>query len=202
MTRKRNRQLRGSHQNITDVLNRASDKAILAGEQWYPIAHDTAIDTGILAGYSGDTALKVGAGIIAALSPKCDWDNNVLYAKAIVRHGYAPRQTELNNNKALRILGGEEPLNVLGGMKVIPFYLAICHPRGDDPIPVIDRHAGSVYGGRSLTEKQQSKLSNVAVMNRIQGAYRKVARKEGLHVHCLQAITWVQWRVEKGYATI
>jgi hypothetical protein len=173
------------------------------GTQWYPVAHDEAISVGNLAGYSGELGLRIGAGIIASLSPKTDWDSNVLYAKQIVRYGYAPRQTEINNSKAVRILHGEDPLNVLGGMKVVPFFSAIVSPRGENAVPVIDRHAGSVYAfdeiGRGLTEKQQSKLSNVGVVTRIQGAYRKVARKEGIHVHCVQGITWVQHRIEKGY---
>lgn len=197
--RRRNRQLRGSWVNIDDCLNRASSAVVDRGTEWYPTAHSEAINIGNLAGYGGDIGLRLGAGIISALSPKTDWDRNVLYAKEIVRFGYAPRQTEANNTKALRILEGEEPLNVLGGMKVIPFFNAIVSPRDVNAVPVIDRHAGSVYVGKSLSDKQLSKLSNVGVMGRIQGAYRKVAGKEGLHVHCVQGITWVQWRIEKGY---
>ena len=169
---------------------------------WYPTAHTYAREIGELAGYSGRVGIKVGAGIISALSPKTDWDKNLLYAKELVRTGYAPRQTEINNTKALRILEGEEPLDVLGGLKVIPFYLAIRSPEGDDPIPVIDRHAAHVYTGYPLTEKQQKKLGNVRVVTRIQNQYLYIARKQKVHVHRLQATTWLQTRIEKGYATL
>jgi len=197
--KRRNRQLRGSWVNIGQCLDRASSAVIDRGIEWYPTAHNEAMNIGKLAGYGGNIGLRLGAGIIAALSPQTDWDKNILYAKEIVRFGYAPRQTIPNNSKALRILDGEEPLNVLGGMKVIPFFNAIVSPREVNAVPVIDRHAGSVYVGRSLTGKQQSKLSNVGVMGRIQGAYIKTARNRELHVHCVQGITWVQWRIEKGY---
>ena len=82
------------------------------------------------------------------------------------------------------------------------FFLAIVDPRGEDAIPVIDRHAGAVYLGESMTDKQQSKLSNVGVNTRIVHAYRLIAEQLNLHVHQLQATTWVEWRIEKGYATL
>ena len=84
----------------------------------------------------------------------------------------------------------------------MPFYLAIVDPRGENAIPVIDRHAGAVYLGESMTDKQQRKLSNVAVNTRIVHAYRLIAEQLELHVHQLQATTWVEWRIEKGYATL
>ena len=200
--KKRNRQLRGSKWHIYDCYNRASQPVREAGDLWYPTAHTYAREIGELAGYSGRVGIKVGAGIISALSPKTDWDKNILYAKELVRTGYAPRQTEVNNRKALRILEGEDPLNVLGGVKVVPFYQAIENPFAVDAIPVVDRHAGSVYTGYALTEKQLRKLSNVMVDTRIQDQYIYISRKVGIHVHRLQATTWLQWRIEKGYATI
>ena len=195
---KRNRQLRGSWVNIQDTLHRASPKAVQAGIDWYPIAHEIAIEVGNLVGYKGDIALQVGAGMLSAMSPSREWGGNVQDAKLVARGLHAPMQYGDNLIKAERIRDGESPLDVLGGLKVIPFYFALCDPRGDDPIPVVDRHASHVYKGARLTDYERRKLSNVRVMNRIQGAYRKVARKEGLHVHALQGITWVQCKVENG----
>ena len=169
---------------------------------WYPNAHYTAIEVGNLVGYKGDTALQVGAGIISALSPQRDWDLNVQDAMVVAR-GYTPSfPTGANLTKAERIRDGESPLNVLGGVKVVPFYLAICDPRGDNAIPVIDRHAGAIYKGDSLTENQQDKLSNIGGNVRICHAYRLIAELLEIHVHQLQATTWVEWRIEKGYATL
>lgn len=195
--RHRNRQIRGSWGNIIECLDRSSPEVREQGKQWYSIANSKARDIGYLAGYGGSMGLRVGAGIISALSPKTHWDNNIIYARQLVQSGYVPQQTASNNNKAIRILNGEEPLNVLGGVKVIPFFNAIVSPTGNDPVPVIDRHAGSVYLGRSLTEKQQKKLANIGVVTRIQNAYRRVASTSNLHVHSVQAITWIQWRLEK-----
>ena len=202
MARKRNRQIRGNRQNILDCYNRSDSWVRQAGDMWYPNAHYTAYEVGELAGYSGDTALQVGAGIISATSPQRDWDLNVQDAMIVAR-GYTPSfPTGANLTKAERIRDGEHPLNVLGGVKVVPFYLAICDPRGDNAIPVIDRHAGSIYLGESMTEKQQGKLANIGVNVRICHAYRLIAELLDIHVHRLQATTWVEWRIEKGYATL
>lgn len=202
MTRKRNRQIRGSRQNILDVYNRSDQWVRQAGDMWYPNAHYTAIEVGNLVGYRGDTALQVGAGMIAATSPNRDWYKNIQDAKLIARGYDAPSQYGDNVIKAERIRDGEAPLNVLGGVKVVPFYLAIVDPRGDNALPVIDRHAGAIYKGDSLTEKQRDKLSNIGVNVRISHAYRLIAEQLELHVHQLQATTWVEWRIEKGYATL
>jgi len=202
LAKKRNRQIRGSAQNILDVYNRASQGAVKEGTEWYYVANSVSREIGEMAGYSGDVGLFVGAGIISALSPQRDWNLNVQDARVVAR-GLTPSfPTGANLTKAERIRDGEHPLEVLGGLKVVPFYLAILDPRGENPTPVIDRHAGHVYKGDSLTAKEQDKLSNISVMTRIQGRYLWVAGKLGIHVHCLQGITWVQIRVEKGYATL
>ena len=202
MARKRNRQIRGNRQNILDCYDRSNEWVRQAGDMWYPNAHYTAIEVGELAGYTGDNALVVGAGMISATSPQRDWLLNVQDAKLIARGHEAPSQYGANQLKAEQIRDGEHPLSVLGGVKVVPFYLAIVDPRGENAIPVIDRHAGAVYLGNSMTDRQQRKLSNVAVNTRIVHAYRLIAEQLNLHVHQLQATTWVEWRIEKGYATL
>ena len=202
MARKRTRQIRGNRQNILAVYDRSNEYVRHAGDMWYPNAHYTAIQVGELAGYTGDNAVAVGAGIISALSPKRDWDGNVQDAKLVARGLEAPMQYGANQYKAEQIRDGEHPLSVLGGVKVVPFYLAIVDPRGENAIPVIDRHAGAVYLGDNMTDKQQRKLSNVAVNTRIIHAYRIIAEQLNIHVHQLQATTWVEWRIEKGYATL
>jgi len=202
MARKRNRQIRGNRQNILDCYDRSNEWVRHAGDMWYPNAHYTAIQVGELAGYTGDNALVVGAGMISATSPQRDWSLNVQDAKLIARGLEAPSQYGANQLKAEQIRDGEHPLNVWGGVKVVPFYLAIVDPRGENAIPVIDRHAGHVYKGDSLTEKERNQLSNIGVNTRIVHAYRIIAERLNIHVHQLQATTWVEWRIEKGYATL
>ena len=86
---------------------------------------------------------------------------------AIMIGGYpATGQTKVNNNKALRILNGEHPLEVLGGLKVVPFYKAILNPEGDNPT-VVDRHASAVYMGRPLAESELNKLQSPVIYKRI-----------------------------------
>ena len=198
MPKRRNRQLRGSWTNIMDCYNRTDDVMKADGVDWYPLAQDIAYEKGRMAGYSHVDATMVGAGLISSLSPQANWQENIRFVDQIIIDGWVQKQTATNNMKALRILKGEHPLQVLRGLKVVPFYMAILDPESINPLPVIDRHAGAVYMGKSLNEKQLNKLSNVSVNRRISGAYINVARKVGIHPHTLQATTWIQWRAEKG----
>ena len=115
----------------------------------------------------------------------------------LIGTGYATGQTSVNNEKALRILEGEYPLDVLGGRKVVPFYKAIVNPTGDNPT-VVDRHASAVYMGRSLQERELNQLQSPVIYKRISGAYVHAAKVRGVHPNVLQAQTWLQWRLDKG----
>lgn len=190
------RRLRGSYQNIIECYNSASDRGFADGVRWYDEANSISVSIGELAGYSGHKALFVGAGIISALSPQVEWGENIHYAMLLVKDG-TRKHTQANHDKAVRIMNGERPLDVLGGRKVRAFYKAIVAPRGSGE-PVIDRHAVAVYMKRSLTNKQLGYLRNRDVMDRVQGAYIKASKILGVPHHQVQAVTWNEWRLRKG----
>lgn len=196
--RERTNDVKGSFRNILNLELSEDSKSI--GARWYPEAHEIAMGLGKLAGYRGDAGrVAVGAGILAALSPQTEWGDNIHLAHMLIGTGYANGQTSVNNNKALRILDGENPLDVLKGRKVVPFYKAIVNPQGDNPT-VVDRHASAIYMGRPLQEYELNKLSSPVIYKRISGAYAKAAKMKGVHPNVLQAQTWLQWRVNKGIA--
>ena len=194
--KERTNDVKGSFRNILN-LDLCND-SITIGERWYPEAHETALGLGKLAGYKTDTRrVQVGAGILAALSPQTEWGDNIQLAHMLIGTGHANGQTGKNNEKALRILDGENPVDVLKGRKVVPFYKAIVNPTGNNPT-VVDRHAAAVYMGRSLEERELSQLQSERIFKRISGAYARAAKMRGVHPNVLQAQTWLQWRLDKG----
>ena len=196
--RERTNVVKGSYRNILNL--HLSDEAKMFGERWYPEAHEIAVGLGKLAGYKGDAGrAQVGAGILAALSPQTEWGDNIHLAHMLIGTGVASGQTRINNLKALRILDGENPLDVLKGRKVVPFYKAILNPEGDNPT-VVDRHASAVYMGRPLAESELNKLQSPVIYKRISGAYARAAKLRGIHPNVLQAQTWLQWRIDRGIA--
>lgn len=188
--------LAGSYRNIVKFYNTSTPDVQYEGSKWYSDARDMAMVVGKLAGYKYHQALFVGAGILAALSPQVEWGDNIQWAIELVVANRR-KQTWANHNKALRIKQGEHPMDVLGGRKVIAFYMAIVAPFGSGA-PVVDRHAVAIYMGRTVSEKELGFLSTKKVMDRIQWAYKKAGKELGVHHHQVQSVTWTQWRINKG----
>jgi hypothetical protein len=178
--------------NIRAKLANASSEDIKAGRHWYSNAYDHAVRIG------GGNVEK-GAGILAALSPALEWDANVEGGHHVAKTG-TPfyLQTGANNKKALRILNGEHPLDVLGGHKVKSFYHNILNP--DDPHEVtIDRHAHDIAIAKPFGKKGDKKadlgLSAAGRYNHFKEAYLIAAQQQGIAIpNQLQAATWVAHR--------
>ena len=188
--------VKGSFRNIIDIYNKASEASIAEGEVWYTDAHTIALQVSELCGTDD---VRVGAGILAALSPQMDWGENIAEALKVASLGYSTKQTSANNEKAVKIREGQDPDEVLGGAKVTAFYHAILEPFGDTP-PVIDRHAIDIYRGKLISKRDRNRaMSNPRVINRIQTSYKLASKKLGVHYNVVQAVTWVQHRKDKGY---
>ena len=202
-------QIKGSYKNILDEYFKSSVEEKTLGKLFYPNANATAIDIGNRLGFSDSEGLTIGAGILSALSPQTEWMRNVMLAFEFVENKWANKQTKANNNKALRILEGENPMDVLGkqSYKTKAFYKAIEDPYGNNIIDnvigfpnsliklaVIDRHAGGVYFGYPLIESERKQLSNWKTLGRISKAYFKVAEGLNIPLNELQAITWHSFR--------
>jgi hypothetical protein len=147
--------------NVHEALDRVAPKLRKDSESWYERAHEQAARIGKLAG--GD--VHTGSGIIAALSPMNNWGQNLKDAEQLARTGSSgnfPPQVA----KARRILEGENPLDVLKGLKERPFHINISNPE-DPSITTVDRHANDQGLGREMgkLERGLGAAGRVSVFN-------------------------------------
>lgn len=181
-------------ENVLSVLDRASDTAWDSGMSWYDVAHNEAIAL--------DARFHRSAGVIAALSPMNEWNNNLRKAQALYAangivtfgpdnsNGYGLSR---NVRKAVRIYHGEDAMDVLNGDKVTSFYLSIVDPRFDTD-PVIDRHAFDIAVGMRTNDDARKILTRKSVYREFVSVYREAAAIAGILPKQLQAITWVAWK--------
>ena len=173
---------------IQGYLNLATPWELLEGKEWYANAKIDCLMLSHLHGVPTNTV----AGMVAALSPRNRWSRNVVDAESVILHGECATVATFKTNKAkaVRILQGEWPLDVLSGNKVRAFYTCIVDPLTDDVC--VDGHAYGVacgYGQRvqvkRITDTEYTKISQ---------AYQCVASANELAPHQVQAITWLVYR--------
>lgn len=190
-----------SHGNILAVFFTATDAEILHGARWYADALQ------VCSAVSQATGLPLAtvAGVTAALSPNNRWARNQADAAAICRAFSAGTLADAaqikvatfngNKQKALRILSGESPLDVLGGLKVRAFYSCVM---GDDAV-CIDGHAYAIWLGQYVPTTKTPKISPKLYAS-IAAAYRQAAETINAVTGCsysaaqVQAITWSVWQ--------
>ena len=176
---------------ILQRYRQASTQELSAGLAWYQDAHDWCKDIAI----QYELSLETVVGIVAALSPACAWEKNLADALAIIQHEELAMVSTygLNKDKALMILNGKEPLDILGGHKVRSFYHNILHPN-DTAHVTIDRHAIRV-----VAETTKLKVVPDKDYYLIADMYKSTARELELVPCQLQAIAWLVQRQRFGY---
>lgn len=173
-------------QNIVNVYHEATREQHTEGVEWYLSAHFMAEDI-------ADGDIRVGAGLLAALSPQTSWWLNVELASDAFESGNATRHVADACSKANRIMAGEDPESVLPMLrKTGQFYRCIVDP-SDSKAVCVDRHAhdvavGEVYGSRSRG------LSAGGRYALISHCYRLAAKRLAVLPMVVQAVTWVAWR--------
>ncbi len=176
--------------SILAVYRRATPEQVEEGHAWYATAHELArrLDPGNMSRASG---------VIAALSPRLRWEQNVTLAERAYADGAATGTLTRSCQAANAILGGADPLTVLNGPKVRAFYTLITDPHAD--VVVIDMHAIDIAVGRPLTDDVRSRLFPLARKGwyrRFEGCYRRARQ----HIpgkppaSWIQAATWTAWR--------
>lgn len=172
--------------NIMSVWAVATDDQFEEGAHWYERAHWTAR---MLA----DGDVKVGAGLLAALSPQTAWWLNVELACEAFDAGTARRHTTDSCSKANRIMAGIDPEHVLPMQrKTGQFYRCILNP--DDPVAVcIDRHAHDVAVGVAYGDWNRGLYAHGRYALLAQ-SYWEAAQRLGSTPSVVQAVTWVTWR--------
>lgn len=172
--------------NIISVWYVATDQEASEGREWYRTAHRTAE---MLA----DGDVKVGAGLLAALSPQTAWWLNVELACEAYEAGRASRHTGDSCGKANKIMAGLDPVDVLPmERKTGQFYRCILDPSDPDAV-CIDRHAHDVAVGVPYGDWPRG-LSTHSRYRLVADCYREAAKRVGELPMVVQAVTWVVWR--------
>lgn len=181
--------------NVLSVYFSASADNLRKGLSWYLDANSFARQSAEEFGFT----VEQTTGVIAALSPMMKWGPNKAQALVAFQHGTAMGLgLDPNCVKATRIMNGEgEPLSILGGNKVRAFYSTILDPHGFS-IPVIDRHAFDIAVGEVTSEKARGALSRKGMYDAFGAVYVDAAKVAGIGAPQMQAITWMQWREDKG----
>jgi hypothetical protein len=180
----------GSTFNILNTYSESTLEELELGEAWYPIAHQFCVDLAKEYGCS----LRASTGVVAALSPRNRWENNMSDATNIIRYYLGGPDIPVhtygrNRSKALDILKGGDPNLVLGGNKVRSFYLNILNPN-DESIVTIDSHAYNVWqGAREVGVIVTDKDYKAASLD-----YIAVAKHLGTKPLHAQAVVWVTFR--------
>lgn len=176
---------------ITREYRRSTAAHRAAGLGWYAEAWR-------VAGEIWPERPDLAAGVIAALSPRCQWSTNVVWARAMVhaaRTG-APMpavHTETMRRQAWRIANGEAPLSVLNGPKVRAFWSNIT---GDTDAVTVDVWAARAATGLTGKDAERA-IGTPARYRAVADAYRRAAVILGITPRECQAAVWVHVRGTK-----
>ncbi|WP_431911675.1 DUF7178 family protein [Nonomuraea jabiensis] len=171
--------------NVVSVFNSATHEQFERGLHWYRTANQ-------LAYMISDGNVRMGAGVIAALSANKRWETNVKLATRAFESGKPSGHFGDALNKAERIMAGEDPESVLPmDIKTGQFFKCIANPDDREAV-CIDRHAHDIavgvrYGdyARGLSSKRRYSL-----LTRV---YHAAAVHVGYIPQVVQAVTWVVW---------
>ena len=184
--------MRFSKAKLERALDDAPPEAWAAGMEWYGEANRWCRR---VAREKSLTPHRV-AGIVAALSPNQGWEPNKRETLRLIdtrRCAQFPRNVE----RALEILDGARPLDVLGGNKVRSFYRNIAYLCPESV--TIDRHAASVLTGVPSPEWANPPYKHLLEAKfryeQASDIYRNVAESLGILPHQAQAIAWVAHRM-------
>jgi hypothetical protein len=173
---------------IVAEVRQCNEEQARAGAEWYANAKMIAV------AMSAETRLPVRtcAGVIAALSPRIDWDHNVIWAWSLLRAAVAgrdcpPCNTTNNRNKAWAIAHGADPDATLTGPKTNDFYHNIM---GDWKRVTCDSWAALVALGYPLPNGVKGSMYKA-----ITAAYRLAADWLGELPAIVQAKAWIRRRM-------
>jgi hypothetical protein len=168
------------------MVDDLSRDAWLIGLDWYWHAHKEARSLGQRVGMPTEAV----AAVIAVLSPRCSWENNLDDARLMLDDGLDNGFFAFNANvaKAAWILEGVDASSVLGGRKVRAFWRNIANPEGSLDV-TLDTHMSDL-----LDLPNDKYLQRAGVYDAISAAFRIVAEEHAILPHQLQAALWVQKR--------
>jgi hypothetical protein len=186
---------------ILDLYRSATAEELVDGAGWYARAHSLAVEL-------DPQNVTRGAAVLAILSPRRSWPQNVALARSAYETDARMREAEVTpegmafawstfpttgdqRGKLARLFAGEDPDAVVGGPKVRSFWQTISDPsKGGDA--VIDRHAMAVAQGRVMNE-DELKINKAEYAAYVE-AYAIAATVLSVAPAIVQAVTWIRWR--------
>lgn len=169
-------------ESIRSVIARATDTDWAEGLDWYRTAQATASKLASTYGTDTDTVAR----IIAVLSPRKRWSENVTASESIIRAWSEGRDIPTiagmfgaNVRKAWDIINGNP--DALKGPKVTRFYWNIM---GDDSHVTLDVWAMRAAGSDDIAPRTPAQYAEIA------DAYVTVAREHNVPASALQAVAW------------
>ena len=184
-----------STRNVTRVFRDATPAQLSEGMSWYA----TALEFSRALGVAYDLTTEQTAGIVAALSPRVSWGQNVNSTIVFLKSG-GVECGELGANvaKSRRIYAGESNDSVLGGNKVRAFYACIMAAGITNEV-CIDRHAYDVMTNARNVDATRPKMSDTVYRLGVaayQNAARILSKEYGYTITPaqVQAVTWTAWR--------
>jgi hypothetical protein len=188
LTRSEAMRLRHSVARVDGWLDAATAQDLADGLAWYDRARREAERMSRTYGLP----TRHCAGVIAALSPRCQWASNVRSAERMIAAAIAgelepvANGTMSNRDKAWRIANGADPDEVLSGPKVRAFYANIM---GDTEAITIDVWAARAAEGRDYKNAPKQRRYDL-----LAESFRRVGRKRGMHPRDVQAAVWTVYR--------
>lgn len=174
--------------NLRSLYCRATESDVILGSDWYPKAYSIVLEWSNTYGYSISTV----ACVIAAISPQCDWERNLIIADDVL----ADRPISIggvihsNLDKAYRIRddrAGQMLPYFPQGPKVASFARNLA---GDYSIATIDTHAMQA----GLNDVQANYHLRWTPYKVFTECYREVAVRLKLESAIFQAIIWHAWK--------
>ena len=200
--------------NIIKMYEKASKKEIAETSKWYSDAQ-TFTETLSLEFNNQISSIKI-AGVIAALSPRNEWNRNKFDAEQICKEFLSNKYYQLNlfgyhfllnskvctfhanKSKAIKILLSDdsEIETILKGNKLINFYRCII---GDSEAICIDGHAFNIAANRvtSLAEVPPISDKNYKIIANVYRETKNFINKEynlNLKTYQIQSVTWNKYK--------
>lgn len=167
----------------------ATPAVVAAGESWYTAAQDAAAQI-------YPERPDIAAGVIAALSPRCQWVTNVRWARAVVHAANTGQEcprvsTEDNRAAAWKIAQGAAPLSVLNGPKVSRFYRNIMADMDCATVDVWMMRALLTDAEIPRNRKGEMIAPRGRMYRMLEAAIQRAAAIAGISAAMMQAICWI-----------
>ena len=200
--------------NIERIFKQASKEEIAVTRKWYQNAKKFTEDLSLK--FDNQLSSKKIAGVIAALSPRNEWNRNKFDAETLCKEFLSNKYYQLNlfgyhtllnskvctfntnKSKAIKILLSDDSKieSILKGNKLINFYRCII---GDSNAICIDGHAFNIACNRvsslaevpTISDKHYKIIANV-----YRDAKNIINKRYGLNLKTmhLQSVTWNKYK--------